>query len=342
MTKPNQSYDSLTDPPTNLKEAIDWVLRINELKQLEQLAEALNALLKRDVRDMAVRVKEVYEKICEKFCKDCEEHYNHASYLKQYLKKLPTFEPFQGSDDETDEKMLEKLKGDSGNFKSSLSQLPDNLKKFLGYTSPNQFKDGIISSSHSYTFVYQDAEWNADEATDYAVILLAVVPMLFLGLGYTYVKCSQTKGTNKGWSDMKIKSHTIKNNGVSAFGDFLTGMGFHEGVLNGEKSGSEIHSQLSDFNDLKSTNASLTEHPYSFFKKLQNKALTSQPTSPSHPLTTIYRISHYCISYPLYTVQSSNPVTPSFLGYSGPAALAGGAYGFNLGGINTFMSALLA
>ncbi|GIX64813.1 uncharacterized protein BcabD6B2_42480 [Babesia caballi] len=340
-----------TAPPTNLKEAIDWVLKIKEVSAINELGDALEALLKEETGDVAVRVQDVYEKICEKFCKDCEEHYNHASYLKRYLNKLQTFEPVHRSVAETDEDILKRLKGESQGLKTSLPKLPENLKTFLGssdYASKNFDGKGIITSSGGgYTFAYQNAGWKPGETEECAVILLAVAHMLYIALSYIHSKCSKKKGPKSkqgenGWSDMKIKSDTIKNNGVSAFGDFLTGMGFPKDTLNGDKEGSHILSQLSEFTELKMSDTASIDHPYSFFKDLPQNALKPSPQLSTTPLTSLYLISYYYITNFLYNVQSTSPATPSFLGYSGLAALGGGAYGFNLGGLGTFMSALLA
>ncbi|GIX61204.1 variant erythrocyte surface antigen-1 family protein [Babesia caballi] len=333
---------SLTRPPSNLKEAIDWVLKIKEIRATDDLAAALEALLKHDGSEVAVRVKEVYEKICEKFCKDCEKHYNHASYLKQYLKKLPTFEPVEGSVAETGETVLKMLKGESGNFKYSITTLAGSLQTFLGCDTSELMHfngKGIIKNSEAnYNPAYKNAAWIPTEASKCTVILLAVLPMLFLGIAYLHSRCSGSG--DKGWNDMSIKGMNGRN--VSAFGYFLTEMGFPEGVLNGEKKGSEVHSQVSGFTELKISDTSSIDHPYNFSTKLHQKAFEASPPSPSSPLTSLYLLSQYYITYPLHDVQSTNPATPSFLSYSGTAALAGGAYGLNLGGLGTFMSALLA
>ncbi|GIX64335.1 variant erythrocyte surface antigen-1 family protein [Babesia caballi] len=277
---------SLTDPPTNLKEAIDWVIKIKELSAIYDLAAALDALLKSDFDDVA------------------------------------------RPGEETDEKIVKTYKDGSVSLKTSLPSLADILKKFLG--PPSSSDQGIIKSNgtSSYTFAYNGTQWNAEEASECAVILLATSPILYLGLGYVQSKCSHAKSPKQGWKDMKIKD--------SAFGHFLTGMGFPEVVLNGEKQGSDINSQLSGFTELQRYNVLPNEHPYNFFKELHKKVLDSTPPDSPSPLTSLYALSYYYITNFLYIVEPTIPAAPSFLSYSGLTALAGGAYGFNLGGLGTF------
>ncbi|GIX65367.1 uncharacterized protein BcabD6B2_48020 [Babesia caballi] len=332
----------LTEAPTNLKEAIDWVLKVKEVSAIEKLAAALGNLLKEEAGDVAVRVKDVYEGICKKFCQNVSHtDWRPASYLKHFLNKLQTFEPVRRSGDETDEKMLERLKGESESLKASLFQLPENLKKFLGATDDGLKTfdgKGIIkkNGASSYTPAYNDAIWNSAEASDCAVILLATSPILYLGLGFLHWRCGKEK-TKSGWKESTLKdADTIRLTG------YLKGMGFNGVTYSDSTTGENIASHLSSI-----INHSITYDPSQqpisqFFKDLQNKAFNSSPPSPSSPLTSLYLISYYYISYPLHDVQSSSPANPSFLGYSGPAALAGGAYGFNIGGLGTFVSALLA
>ncbi|GIX62251.1 variant erythrocyte surface antigen-1 family protein [Babesia caballi] len=186
---------SLTTPPENLKEAVDWVIHISELKQLEQLAAALEALLKHDGSEVAVRVKEVYEKICEKFCNISDTLDGRpAPALKYYLKNLETFEPVKRSGDEGDGNILRKFRDGSVSLETSISTLAENLKTFLGANEDGLTSftgQGIIKTggTSSYNPAYNGAQWSADEAEQCAVILLAVVPMIFLALNYIHPKC---------------------------------------------------------------------------------------------------------------------------------------------------------
>ncbi|GIX61212.1 variant erythrocyte surface antigen-1 family protein [Babesia caballi] len=355
MTASDQK--KLTDPPQNFKEAIDWVIKINELRKINDLAAALDALLNSDVGDVAVRVKGVYEKICEKFCEGCEKQYSSASALKCFLKKFQTFGPVKRPFNDAEKDIVRKCRDEFSSLKTSISTLAENLKKFLGWNGSNKFDgDGIILSSNpQYIFTYQSADWKSEEASDCAVILLAVAPMLFLGLGYIHWKCKD----NGDWSHQKLGGTIPKHGNVNSLTFFTEKMGFNGVKFNDSKSHNAIVRLLDAFADLTKIMATALQkadktakerdikssnpkpNPYDFLHAIHNTATDSTPPTTS-PLTSLYLLSYFYITYPLYKVRSSSPATPSFLGYSGTAALAGGAYGFNLGGLGTFMSALLA
>ncbi|GIX60577.1 variant erythrocyte surface antigen-1 family protein [Babesia caballi] len=328
---------SLTEPPQNLKEAIDWVLKLKtENNAIDQLAEALDTLLKNVVGDVAVRVKGVYEGICEKFCNDCEKEFTPALILKYYIKNLEKLGPAQLSEDKDDETFLKKFKDGSSNLKTCITKLPENLKTFLGCDN-NQLTsfngNGIIKSngSSSYTPAYQNATWNAHEATECAVILLTVAQMLFIGLGYFYWQCESKDGN---WKDQQFQYSGSSTNALSAY---LDAMGFKYAELSEQKKqGSQIAEVLEQtFSEL-TKNASLLYHKY--LGEMIKKAV-----SPStSPLACCFAIATpFFTPNDTYTVETSSPATPSFAGYSGTAALASGAYGFNLGGLGTFVSGLL-
>ncbi|GIX61122.1 variant erythrocyte surface antigen-1 family protein [Babesia caballi] len=266
----------LTDLPKDLKEAIDWVLRVSELAKINDLAAALEKLLKRDGSDAAVRVKGLYGEIIKKFCINFDNNDGRPSpVLKYYLKNLEKLGPVKRPDDETnDETFLKKFKDGSTGLKTSITKLPDSLKKFLGRNGSSD--QGIIKQNSRYTSDYQNADWKSEKASDYAVILLAIAPMLLLGLGYLHSKCKDT--ANKGWKDIKIKDSQI-----TRLGQFLVDMGFPETVLNSDKQGSHIFSQLSGFSELQSTNASFTDRPYNFFKELHKKPLNHHLLHPPTP-----------------------------------------------------------
>ncbi|GIX62325.1 variant erythrocyte surface antigen-1 family protein [Babesia caballi] len=319
----------LTEAPTNLKEAIDWALKIQKDGGINQLAEALEALLKND------------KDICEKFCKDCVTRHSSASAQKQYLNKLPSFDRVQRSGDEGDGNILRKFRGEFLSFQRSITKLPDGLKKFSGANEDalTSFTgNGIIKSDNtsSYNPAYNGAQWTSDEAEDCAVLLIAVAPLIYLALGLLYGKSSKKKKNNRhnGWKEMKLKD----SNGTAPQA-FMTEMGFLKDSLNENQKGEQIVQSLNGFTELTTTYDSKSTPLYTFFKQFHDQAHRS---SSSSPLTYLYLLSYYYITNFLYIVEPTSPATPSFLGYSGTAALAGGAYGLNLGGVGTVMSAFLA
>ncbi|GIX61332.1 uncharacterized protein BcabD6B2_07670 [Babesia caballi] len=277
-------------------------------------------------------LKGVYEKICEKFCNISDTLDGRpAPVLKYYLKNLETFESVKRSSAETDEEILMRLKGESRTFTSSISTLAKNLKTFLGATADGLTSfngTGIIKNSGAnYNPAYQNAEWKSEEATECLIILLTVAAILFFGLSYLYWQCEGQDG----WA--------TKSPSQDDFKQFLVVFGYTESDLNNSKKGQQITTQLqsacSQLQTHKSTASSESYH--NFLTALHKTALNSQPPSPTtSPLTSLYALSYYYITNFLYTVESSSPAMPSFAGYSGVTALAGGAYGFNLGGLGTF------
>ncbi|GIX62468.1 variant erythrocyte surface antigen-1 family protein [Babesia caballi] len=318
---------SLTETPKDLKGAIDWVIQIDDLNKINDLAEALEKLVKRDGSDAAVRVKGVYEMICEKFCNISDTLDERPSpVLKYYLKNLETFDRVQPSGNETNEDILKRLKGESGNFKYSITTLAGSLQTFLGCDTSELMSfngKGIISSSPSnYNPAYKNADWKSEEASECAVILLAICPMLYLGLGLLYGMC----GPSCIWSKKNISTSYIKT--------FLADMGFSKGNLNKNKKGSDIVPYLSGFTELSTGNAKSNDYP-NFLGKLQEKALESQtPPNPSHPLTSLYLLSYLYLTSPAYS-ETSITTSKASIATLGATALAGGAYGLNIGGLDT-------
>ncbi|GIX61208.1 variant erythrocyte surface antigen-1 family protein [Babesia caballi] len=316
---------SLTETPEDLKEAIDWVFRINELDKINDLAAALEALLKEDAGLVIWEVREVFDvikdNIIEQFDKMngpfCDHYKSHLRSATEGLKDV------KRPDDAKKEDLT-----------NAIEALVKGLKTFLGYNGGVSTKfsgNGIISNvSSGYTFTYNNAAWDPADAPKCATIFLGILPVIFFGVTLMYWKCSEKNG----WQNSELKN---ASNGPLK--QFLTQMGFSGVKFNDGKKASQVVGDLnSGFTELSTSNAKSNDYP-NFLGKLQETALKSSTTSP---LTSLYLIGYYYITYPLYDFQSTSPGTPSFLGYSGTAALAGGAYGFNLGGLGTFMSALLA
>ncbi|GIX62295.1 variant erythrocyte surface antigen-1 family protein [Babesia caballi] len=305
----------LTDPPTHLKEAIDLV--ISSKGNTQNLAAALEALLKEDADGVAWEVRDVFDVIKNNIIEQFDKM--NGPFCDHYKGHLRSATTGLG----TAERPVD-VKSDD--IKTAIEALVKGLKSFLGYSGSTNFNgNGIIASNGgSYTFTYNNAEWDPADAPKCAAIFLGILPAIFFGVTLMYWKCS-----NNMWKNVYTPPKY-----------FLKQMGYKDGELNQYKKGSYIITYLSGFTELETAKAESNDYP-KFLKALQDKALGSTPSTTS-PLTSLYLLSYHYITYPLHKVQSSSPATPSFLGYSGPAALAGGAYGFNLGGLGTFMSALLA
>ncbi|GIX65458.1 variant erythrocyte surface antigen-1 family protein [Babesia caballi] len=114
---------SLTQPPTNLKDAIDWV--ISSKGNTQNLAAALEALLKEDADGVAWEVRDVFDviknNIIEQFDKMngpfCD---NYKGHLRSATTGLET--------------VLRPADATKNNLQSAINTLVDGLKKFLGTT----------------------------------------------------------------------------------------------------------------------------------------------------------------------------------------------------------------
>ncbi|GIX62389.1 variant erythrocyte surface antigen-1 family protein [Babesia caballi] len=338
----------LTDPPENLKEAIDWVLRVsggdsnNDDSAIKGLSEELIKLLDKDGSTLASEVNGIFSKARSGLQTATQKDAREAFMLNAYLSDIS---PYGRTliEEELDhlKKALQKdVESPGGPSGCPITNLADGLKKFIGYQDsggmPNG-RSGIGSSNYESSYKSASESWNSlttDQHRDCAAILLGIMPVLYFGLSYLYWWCEGTGG----WAQHKIDG---SGRGQEALKNFLEKVGFEAGKLNQSKKGSDIVQYINTgFNELTSrTNASSNDHPM-FFGEHQ-KALETLPNSSS-PITSLYLLSYYYITYPFHEVQSTSPATPSFAGYSGLSALAGGAYGFNLGGLGTLMSTLLA
>ncbi|GIX64187.1 variant erythrocyte surface antigen-1 family protein [Babesia caballi] len=342
---------SLTTPPENLKEAIDWVLRVSgrdnnqkDDEAIKGLAGTLQAMLNGDPGVVKEEVKEkfgeVSKSVMENFSKSKTQIYQTSErgfavphgILHKFSKGL---EPFPSGSAAISREKAERwaLAVREETLQNLIKDLANGLKKFVAPTS------GIVQGSVASAYK-PDAKWEslqAAERKDCAIIFLAILPLLYIAVTYLYWRCSLSNDSSEpfvSWSGQRFNS----NKGLKKY---MAALGYTEKDLNESEKGQDIASHLqSAFSTELSGNVSSQDYP-DFLEKLQ-KPLKSSLPSPSHPLTSLYFLSYYYITYPLHDVQSTSPASPSFTGYSGLSALAGGAYGLNLGGLGTFMGALLA
>ncbi|GIX64679.1 uncharacterized protein BcabD6B2_41140 [Babesia caballi] len=343
---------SLTDPPKNLKEAIDWVIQIKDDNEaIKGLAKELQEMLKHDGSEVAMKVLDKYRLVSESVIRGLKSHTNEknrltslssewgfaAPYaaLDRLSRGLDPFDPQSAA--HVNRKTLEHWvsKVQEKTLETLISELATSLEKFITSTS------GILTSLSSESTYKSDAKWEslqAAERKECAIIFLAILPLLYIGLTYLYWRCTPDAGStpsNISWSGQKLTD----DKGLKKY---IEALGYNEN-LNDQNTGGKIVSEIMNnmfSGELKSANVSSNSYP-EFLEKLQGEAPKSTPSTTS-PLTYLYRVSYYYITHPIYDVQSTSPVTPTFAGYSGTAAMAGGAYGFNLGGLGTIMSALLA
>ncbi|GIX62705.1 variant erythrocyte surface antigen-1 family protein [Babesia caballi] len=286
------AYYSLTKEPADLKEAVDWMVRITGGDNIfpsdtDKLVKALNG-------------------VCD---------LKHAGNLGIELQ-------------------------------NRIIGLGSALKTFIGYDSDKTIgnngigKDGKVKRPgeiNAYTPAYYGSSWalGVEIGVEWSKKInkrkaircfFSAIQHIYVGLTELYYNCK------KDWKNDNL-------GGISGGTDlkqFMNDNGFDKAKLNSNMTGKQIISQsLQDFNEFTTAYNSAGQNPSlaDFRSQLEQNA----STSPSnYPLSALYILATYVY------VQSSSPVTPSFAGYSGLTALAGGAYGFNLGGLGTLMSALLA
>ncbi|GIX64515.1 variant erythrocyte surface antigen-1 family protein [Babesia caballi] len=197
---------SLTQPPQNLKEAIDWVLRVcgrdgvkNDDNAIKGLAEELRNLLDKDAGTFAIRVNGFFGTARSGLQSADRSTAREAFILKSYLNNITSYGRTL-NDTELDylktalEKDFESPGGQSG---GPISQLAEGLKKFVGQNS------GIGCQDYVYFYNSDNARWSSltpSQREDCALILLGIMPVLYFGLTYIYWWCEGTGG----WSQHKI------------------------------------------------------------------------------------------------------------------------------------------
>ncbi|GIX61428.1 uncharacterized protein BcabD6B2_08630 [Babesia caballi] len=320
--------------------AIYWVLRVsgrdnghNDNDAINYLAKELKKLLKHDGSEVAVKVLETYRLASQSVIKELgdqksERYFVHTA-LNNLSQGLKPFDPQSAANISAD--YVEKVGAwatsvQEDTLETLIEGLAKGLNKFV-----NSQGTGIVQNPTNSA--YQSATpWSSlttSAKTDCAAILLGIMPVMYIGLTYLYWQC-EGKG---GWA-------TKNSSQDEDLKQFLAAFGYADKNLNELMKGQQIATQLTSafsselqtaYNTAKPQNPTSISPSYpEFLEKLQGEASKSAP-STSSPLTYLYLLSHYYITNFLYEVQSSSPASPSFLGYSGLTAMAGGAYGLNLG-----------
>ncbi|GIX62990.1 variant erythrocyte surface antigen-1 family protein [Babesia caballi] len=341
---------SLTDPPKNLKEAIDWVIKIKNDNNTDDLAKELHELLKHDGAEVAMKVLDKYRLVSKSVIEKLKSHTNDKNRLTSLSSEWGFAVPHailnslsQGLDPfvsgsvaisrEKAERWLTEVQEKT--LETPVTELANGIEAFVAQGT------GIVQGSVPSAYSQADAKWKglqAAERMDCAIIFLAILPLLYVALTYLYWRCSQSpdsSGLVLSWSGQSPST----DNGLKKY---MAALGYSDDLKS--QNGSVIAGLIGKMFSGELSKDSFTDNEYPKFlgklQKLAPESLRSNPTS--HPLTSLYLLSHYYITTFLYDVQSTSPASPSFAGYSGLTALAGGAYGLNLGGLGTLMSALLA
>ncbi|GIX65326.1 variant erythrocyte surface antigen-1 family protein [Babesia caballi] len=338
---------SLTIPPTNLKEAIDWVLRVSgrdsgqdDNGAIKGLAKEVKNLLDKDAGVVAQGILEVmgetFDKVVEGLNKLHGQNSISTFVLRGLLKKVRTnLEHVSDYGSAASPALIKKLCGLLQKDVESPGHGP--IRKFAeGLKTFVETNNGIFKSQYVYAYNNSDAPWPTQpgEKERCAYIFLGLLPLVFYFLPYLYAKCT----TQGDWH-----SESLSNGKLTIFME-SDAVGF-KAKLETSKQGKDVTTRIGEkcFQEIKNAYESANPSYGHFIKHYESRARALSSTISDSPLLKCFAVaSPFFTPNETYDVQSTIPVSPSFLGYSGTAALAGGAYGFNLGGLGTLMSALLA
>ncbi|GIX63479.1 variant erythrocyte surface antigen-1 family protein [Babesia caballi] len=245
----------LTDCPSNLKEAIDWILRVagkdggggndngpklaQAITELPEFKEAIKAAAKKLRENSDVNMALALEKL--------EASGTLGELINKLADGLKGFIGYQGND------------GTIGQIIGIAMKPTENNGK--PYESRNKAKEdsaGYISYKKGYIWSYPKGMtwqngWNNPshaEAKTCARIFLSCIPLYYYGLGFLFLKCQKPE-IEGGWSD-----HSL--NGDKDLTYFLRSQGFgREELRDDKKTGSHVVSSalntFSEFNGAKTT-----------------------------------------------------------------------------------------
>ncbi|GIX62376.1 variant erythrocyte surface antigen-1 family protein [Babesia caballi] len=300
MSEPKKS---LTDPPTNLKEAIDWVLRVSGGDGMRNDTDLLATALTASIKKKPYEENDVVTKLLTEIKKDVNK--NPTGPIKQLGDALKTFIGYKY---ETSHLPKWKITGDGIVTNGAYKSRGEYTTYTSAYYGSSWFTDVNSGSQENQNIKKKKAVQN----------FFTAIRLIYEGLTELYWKC---------------KSEMTKNSRGNEPKAFLTSNGFSGNQLKSSLDANTIFTALQNFTEFKTAYNPPPTSLDAFRSQLEQNASTSPSKSP---LAALYILATYAY------VQSSSPATPSFAGYSGTAALAGGAYGLNFGGIATMMSALLA
>ncbi|GIX62879.1 variant erythrocyte surface antigen-1 family protein [Babesia caballi] len=315
---------SLTQTPENLKEAIDWIRKIEQDNGINELANALKEVLDENV----AKANKTTENISDWDFTD----------PRAFLVNLSlSSDPFEyNSEGHISQDDIYKVRDWAyslgyGDLQRLISDVANGLKSFdtgIMQTIPQ-------SSAYFYTVKLSDLE--ANDKNMCANILLAILPVVYGTLSYLYWRCTpSTRSSSRSTSWQN--DNTTSDNGLRRY---LMALGYSEKNLKSQK-GSNIVSLLNGAfkAELSNANAASKQYYDAVLGMLQQTALASLSSnySSNSPLTSLYLLSYRYLTYPL---DDNSTADNTLLGLVGAVGLVGGAYGFDVGGFGTAVDRLL-
>ncbi|GIX61385.1 variant erythrocyte surface antigen-1 family protein [Babesia caballi] len=261
---------SLTDPPTNLKEAIDWVIKIqSQGNAINDLAKELHELHKHDGSEVALKVLDKYRLVSKSVIKGLEDAntkmknpkdkfyftYTALNNLSQGLKPFVTGSQAHISPNAADNVGTWDLKVDKSDLKTLVNGLAGGLQTFQNgiLQNPNDSADKSVTPLSSLTI---------NDKRECAAILIGVMPVVYIGLTYLYWQCS---GPN-GWA-------TKSPSQDEGFKQFLMAFGYADN-LKSQNGGPIVSSVMNNI---------FSGELQTAYTKATSKQTPSQNENPSYP-----------------------------------------------------------
>ncbi|GIX61455.1 variant erythrocyte surface antigen-1 family protein [Babesia caballi] len=278
----------LTDSPSNLKEAIDWILRVTGKDGqsgtvggsghgTQALATAVGQLLG-DVESSSHELKEAFGKIKEALSP------NPSGLIDNLADGLAKFIGYENGS------------GNIGNGGIAVGQNGEIGKPHESRDVAKEFKYGLATYKDGYIWSYpRGADWNRDfsrPVTDHskaAKIFLGCVPMLLYGLGLLYWRCRESGE----WNSLKLKETGISGNELCYF---LSSQGFVRTELRSQTLKSVLNTAFKGFDELSSAVIG-SNSIIGFLNNLHSNLKHTLRTTVSKNLSDIFKTSSISVLF---------------------------------------------
>ncbi|ORM39890.1 uncharacterized protein BXIN_2426 [Babesia sp. Xinjiang] len=265
----NGQHKKLTCPPGNLKECIDWILRVTNKDNGRNGGKSGNG--------------------GEKLGKEVGELLEGAN---QYLERLTNDARGDATDKlKKDQQVLQAVKQQLNDGPSNLiTALADKLKNFLG-----GIKNGNGGATNKYTSSYDNVSAENEQQQLCGLIFLGALPLMFSGLSYLYWRCN--KGNRDGATAGERWTNATKITNTNAgIGVYFACCGYNTSHLNDTKNAGEIKNLLGTNCFKEEFNNGATANVQDDYSKYINGVLTNT-NATEYPLSSLYLASQYYFQY---------------------------------------------
>ncbi|GIX66091.1 variant erythrocyte surface antigen-1 family protein [Babesia caballi] len=300
--------------PSNLKEAIDWILRVTgkdggSQDKSNDLANAVVGLqdFKQAIDVAAKKLKESGSEVStvSQALKKLKDEANLREIIKKLADGLGDFIGYQGNDGTIGHIIGIAMRPQENKGKPHESR--DKAKDHYGYYQ----KGYIWSYSKSATW---QTQWNTPSHADAktcAMIFLSCVPLYFYGISFFYWKCQKPQ-KDGGWSDQNC------NGGDYDIRYFLSGQGFGRDELSsqtGEKVLGTAFNKLTEFSGAIAGSNSFAEYVQTLYKQFydtikQDASVTAEKLK-EHCIPALFLASSTYFKHKRSTNPNTSPNPPT-------------------------------